>query len=361
MHNMALATLCAVLLVLGGAAAMDEIPGVADSAPQPPSLDPQGANQGAFPHYYNAGMPNEDDLVRFDAAASGNGPVQPEPPPPELGVNQSAYPDVYNDALLLQSKSALEIEMSRTRAALNLIRSYCESNELDDAAEIFASMPPFGDNILINQFRADAANLLILAYCRGKDLKQAKLIYDSMPKQIPGDAAMLAKGRALINLATYNIVNEEYTQAYDTIMDIGWIRDRGDLNEELFKVMARMIPYLDNAGEAEKARGVYDLLVRQVQSPETARLFADNFPSLPRYFLQYARKASGEKREQRLQSLRHIFDSLERLSDDPEIAVLWMNLAGELVDIYTEIGDREQARHFYEIMQTTDKKALLGR
>lgn len=345
-----------------------DLPGIVNVVEQPKIDETQGANQTAFPYYYGAGMPDEGDLVQLTDAPS---PVVSTPPPlsadlaapiPELVEGgQSAFPDYYSGALLQQSKGALEIEINRARVGYNLIKSYCDSGDTDEAWEIYGTMPDFADNSVINDFRAEAASLLILNLCRDGELPRARELYSSLPLDIPGDEAMQAKARAIINLTTYYIINESYNDAYLIIMDIGNIKDRGDLNNEIFKLMARMIPYLDNADETEKAYAVYRLLQEQIQNPETARLFADHFPGLPRYFLQYAKRTvSNERREQRLEFLRHIFDSLSAMEASPDIALLRVNLAGDLVDFYTEIGELEKARKYYDYMHGSDKRILVG-
>ena len=362
-----MAVAVAAAVFVHAALAMDEIPGV-QNFPPVQTVDPNAANQGAFPYYYGSGLPSEDDLVdvgqppsSLPSSSSSTSTRLPSAlvdiaPLPEI-PSGDAIPAPHNEeALRLQVKAAQQMEISRIRAAFSLLKSYSESGETDKALEIFATMPPFGDNALTNEFRADAANLLIIDFCRDKQLARAREIYDSLPKEIPGAEAMLAKGRIIINLTTFYVMNDAYNDAYAVLMDIAWIQNRASLDAELFKLMTRMIPYLDNAGETDKAKAVYEFLLKQVDSPEKSRLFADNFPSLPRYFLEYGKRSDArDRRDARLDFMHHIFTSLDALARYPEIAMLQMSLAGELVDFYTELREPDRARQYYEFMQNIDK------
>lgn len=358
--RLALAVVLPALILHHPGFCMDDVPGIVNVVEQP-KVDT--ANQNAFPYYYDAGMPSDNDLVQFGdsvTTVSQSIALSPSPSGPvDLSGAQGAFPDYYSDALLQQSKDALETEISRSRAAYNLIKSYCQSDELDEAWEIYATMPAFADNTLINDYRAEAASLLILNLCRDGELPRAREIYNNLPLDISGEEAMRAKARAIINLTTHYVKHELYNDAYVIIMDIADIPDRDALNNEIFKLMTRMIPYLDNAGETNKAYAVYQLLLDQVRDPETARCFADNFPAIPRYLLLYVIKSSSEEeRDKRVQFLQHIFDSLTPLESYPETAPLRVNMAGYLVDFYTEAGELDKARKYYDVMHGAGKKVL---
>lgn len=262
-----------------------------------------------------------------DASAMEPFPLPP-PPLPDLPNHRAPRPD-----------------LNKVRTEFAKLREFCEKDSLGSAAEVFAGMPDFGPDEELNRIRADAANLLILALSRNGNLPAARRIYESLPAQIVGFEATLAKARAIINLTTYYVRADQYNDAYAVLMDVGSIQNRSALNNELFRLMARMIPYLDNAEETEKAQSVFDLLIQEVKSPGTAALFADNAHGIIRYYLHYVdRSESPQRRGKRLDVLEHIYVSLGTLSSNPDIADLRRGLGMDLTERFS--GDPERAARF---------------
>ncbi len=110
--------------------------------------------------------------------------------------------------------------------------------------------------------------------------------------------------------------------------------------------MARMIPYLDNAEETEKAQRIYDLLLSEVKSPGTAALFAENVrASVLTYYFHYVDNSdSPVHRRRRLDFLEHVFFSLESLAENPDVRGLRSTLGRGLAERYA--GDPERAAQF---------------
>ncbi|MCC8189977.1 MAG: hypothetical protein LIP77_04965 [Planctomycetes bacterium] len=315
-----------------------------------------GSSQSAFPYYYQAGLPSEADLVRLDDPPADAGPPALQPRAAATDAAPAAFPEVYADALARQRREVVETEVNRARAALTLGQSYCEAGAFDKATEIFRSMPEFGDNLRVNAHRADAAGALILGWGRSGDPDRAREVYDALPRRLPGKDAQLARARAILNLTTFYVLADRFADAYTIVMDIGDLDSRREVAAELFTLLTRMIPYLDNALETDKARTIYNLLLRQVDSPETAALLAENLPSLTRYFFQTARITdSPVRRGMQLQFLGWIFDSLDPLAVYPEVARLRTALAADLVDAHTEDGDTDRARQYYEVIRRAEE------
>lgn len=269
------------------------------------------------------------------ATATPNTAMEPLPlPPPPL-------PDMPDTP----SHRAPRPDLIKVRNDFNKLRELCETDNLGSAAEVFAGMPDFGQDEELNRIRADAANLLILALSRNGNLPAARRIYESLPEHIVGFEATLAKARAIINLTTYYVRAEQYNDAYAVLMNIGSIQNRSALNNELFRLMARMIPYLDNAEETEKAQTVFDLLLREVKSPGTAALFADNAHGIIRYYLHYVdRSESPQRRGRRMDVLEHIYDSLGTVTSNPDIADLRKGLGMDLAERFA--GEPRRAARF---------------
>ncbi|MCD8349126.1 MAG: hypothetical protein LUC93_00755 [Planctomycetaceae bacterium] len=344
-------------------------------------IDIAGANQSAFPLYHDApppeapaggstsdpaivtdqafapasplpppAMPSTTPLVDFPAAsgtgtgvgdlaalpansASPIGTPLPPPPLPELPATQ-------------MEPTLPKPDIEQVRADFNELKGFCESDSLGSAAEVYARMPQFGADEDINRLRADAANLLILGLSRTDNLAAARRVYDSVPNDIPGYDASLAKARGVINLATYYVRAERYNDAFDVLMDIGAIRNRSALNNELFRLMARMIPYLDNAEETEKATAVFDLLLSEVASPGGAALFAENIQGVIKYYLHYVDKTESPiRRRKRLDFLEHAFAGLKRLDSNPDVHLTRKNLGAALAERYA--GNPERAARFF--------------
>lgn len=341
------------------------------------TIDVQGANQSAFPVYYGTTPPESPAPAQTAGAPEPDGPdlaaatgttgalnLQPTPETSSLpggtaSPNTAALtPGMGIDATPLAPPPLPELpatqpeiaqprpDVNQVRADFNQIKAFCEADSLGSAAEIYARMPGFGDDEEVNRLRADAANLLILGLSRTDNLSAARRIYDSVPTDMPGYDATLAKARGVINLATYYVRAERYNDAYDVLMDIGDIRNRSALNNELFRLMARMIPYLDNAEETEKATAVYDLLLNEVASPGGAALFAENVQGVIKYYLHYVDKTESPiRRRKRLDFLEHAFASMERLSANPDIRLARKNLGAALAERYA--GNPERAAKFY--------------
>ncbi len=271
------------------------------------------------------------DLAAFNTEAALDGTPLPPPPLPELPT-AAAAPD--------------PIDIAVVRADFNRIKAFCDEDSLGSAAEVYAKMPDFGRDEEANRLRADAANLLILGLSREDNLSAARRIYESVPAVMPGHDATLAKARGVINLATYYVRAERYNDAYDILMDIGAIQNRSALNSELFRLMARMIPYLDNADQTEKAAAVFDLLLAEVTSPGTAALFAENAPGVFKYYLHYVDKSEAPKnRRLRLDFLEHAFAAMEPHAGNPDIRLTRKTLGESLAARYA--GDPERAARFY--------------
>lgn len=252
----------------------------------------------------------------------------PPPPLPELPERYAAQPD-----------------LTLLRADFERLRGLCDTDDMASAITIYANMPNFGTNEEINQIRADAANLLILGLARLGNLPAARQIYDSLPARLPGFDATLAKARSIINLTTYYVRAERFNDAYAVLMDIGAIQNRSALNNELFRLMSRMIPYLDNAEETDKATEIYDLLFKEIKSPGTAALFADNARSFLKYYLHFIDNTDSPlRRRKRLDFLEHVFDSLEVMSGNGDIALLRKQLGRQLAERYA--GDPGKIEYY---------------
>ncbi len=302
-------------------------------APEPPPLRPESAPAAA-----------PDDtvaLTEFKTDQALDGTPLPPPPLPELVTNAANAP-----ADAAAAPNAFPVDINRVRADFNSLKAFCDADSLGSAAEIYARMPDFGADGEANRLRADAANLLVLGLARADNLSAARRIYESVPVDMAGDDATLAKARSIVNLATYYVRAERYSDAYDVLMDMGKIRNRSALNAELFRLMARMIPYLDNADQTDKAASVYDLLLGEVNSPGTAALFAENIPGVFKYYLHYVDKSeSPRNRRKRLDFLEHAFASMDRFAHDPDIRLARKNLGESLAARYA--GDPERAARFY--------------
>ncbi|MCC8116439.1 MAG: hypothetical protein LIP18_04690, partial [Planctomycetes bacterium] len=181
---------------------------------------------------------------------------------------------------------------------------------------------------------------------RADNLSAAKRIYESVPLDPPGYDASLAKARAVINLTTYYVRAERFNDAFAILMDVGSIPNRSALNNELFRLMARMIPYLDNAEETDKAQTVFDLLLAEVKSPGTAALFSDNVAGVLKYLFHYVDKTeSPPRRRIRLDFLEYIFAELERYAENQDIRLIRKQLGDGLAERYS--GVPERAARFY--------------
>ncbi|MCD8138376.1 MAG: hypothetical protein LUE17_01110 [Planctomycetaceae bacterium] len=305
----------------------------ADATPLPPPALPSTTPLGDFPAASGTGVGTADlaALPAFPAGPSGS-PLPP-PPLPELPVTQI-------------EPSLPKPDIEQVRADFNELKGYCESDSLGSAAEVYARMPDFGEDEELNRLRADAANLLILGLSRTDNLAAARRIYDSVPATVPGYDASLAKARGVINLATYYVRAERYNDAFEVLMDIGAIRNRSALNNELFRLMARMIPYLDNAEETEKATAVFDLLLSEVASPGGAALFSENIQGVIKYYLHYVDKTESPiRRRKRLDFLEHAFAAMERLDANPDVHLTRKNLGAALAERYA--GNPERAARFF--------------
>lgn len=343
------------------------------------ALDKDGANQGVFPAFYGTIPPIYEPLAPPETPASP-APAEPETAlaapapeqkpeaPPEALIETPAAPPAPADLqtaavettptastapalpapepMAAPATPELLIDINQVRADFAGVKKFTDENSLGSAAEVYARMPDFGANEEANRLRADAANLLVLGLSRADDLSAARRIYESVPVDMPGEEATLAKARSIVNLATYYVRAERYSDAYDILMDIGKIRNRSTLNTELFRLMARMIPYLDNADQTDKAAAVYDLLLGEVASPGTAALFAENVPGVFKYYLHYVDKSeSPRNRRKRLDFLEHAFQSMEKFPDNPDIRLARRNLGESLAARYA--GDPERAAQFY--------------
>ncbi|MDR1744809.1 MAG: hypothetical protein LBS30_03545 [Planctomycetota bacterium] len=308
-----------------------------DPSPQP-QLQPPGAAPEA------AAAPGDTvALTEFKNDQALDGTPLPPPPLPELVSNTA---DAANAITAAPPGRPGMIDINRVRADFNSLKAFCDADSLGSAAEIYARMPDFGANEEANRLRADAANLLVLGLSRADNLSAARRIYESVPVDMAGDDATLAKARSIVNMATYYVRAERYSDAYDILMDIGKIRNRSALNAELFRLMARMIPYLDNADQTDKAASVYDLLLGEVNSPGTAALFAENVPGVFKYYLHYVDKSeSPRNRRKRLDFLEHAFAGMGRFAGDPDIRLARKNLGESLAARYA--GDPERAARFY--------------
>ncbi len=272
-------------------------------------------------------------LAELGSTRALDGTPLPPPPLPELPATkpEPALPPP---------------DIALVRAGFNRLKTYCEEESLGSAAEVFARMPDFGKDEEINRLRANAANLLILALCRGDNLAAARRIYESVPNEPAGYDATVAKARAIINLTTYYVRAERWNDAYAVLMDIGKIAHRSALNNELFRLMARMIPYLDNAEETGKAQTVFELLLREINSPAAAALFAENAPGIFKYYLHYVDKTeSPPRRRKRLDFLEFAFTELEKFSANPDMADTRKKLGEAIAERYA--GDPERAAKFY--------------
>lgn len=284
------------------------------------------------------------------AATSGNGygeagtPVATvsldelrAPPPEAVPLPPPPLPELPGNYTLKADLDAVYKEFDRLRA-------FCETDDLAGATSVYAAMPNFGDDEEINRIRADSANLLILGLSRTGNLSAARQVYDSLPSRMPGFDANLARARSIINLTTYYVRAERFNDAYTVLMDIGGIQNRSALNNELFRLMARMIPYLDNAEETGKAMDIYDLLLKEVKSPGTAALFAENMRAVIKYHLHFVDNTeSPTRRRKRLDFLEHVFDSLEILSNG-DVLMLRKDLGASLAERYA--GTPEKAARF---------------
>ncbi len=272
-------------------------------------------------------------LAELGSSRALDGTPLPPPPLPELPATKP--------------EPALPApDLDLVRSDFNRLKTYCEEESLGSAAEVFARMPDFGKDEEINRLRANAANLLILALSRGDNLGAARRIYESVPVEPVGYEASLAKARAIINLTTYYVRAERWNDAYSVLMDIGKIPHRSALNNELFRLMARMIPYLDNAEETGKAQTIFELLLREVNSPGAAALFAENAPGIFKYYLHYVDKTeSPPRRRKRLDFLEFAFAELEKFSANPDMAKSRKQLGEALAERYA--GDPDRAAKFY--------------
>ncbi len=314
--------------------------------PPPAELLVQGA--GALPAARGAAEPVPSIGLAFPAGGAA-------PPLPELAARPAApataddvsvlpaAPVPVGDAYFVPPPPAT---LEQVQAEFNTLKTYCEADHLGSAAEIYSRMPDFGKDDQINRLRADAANLLILGLARDGNLDAARRVYESVPPEVDGFDARLAKARAVINLATYCIRAGRHADAFDVLMDAGKIQNRSALNNELFRLMARMIPYLDNAEETEKAGRVYDLLLSEVKSPGTAALFAENVRAsvLPYYFQYVDNSDSPVHRRKRLDVLEHIFSSLDPLANNEDVLALRRTLGRGLAERYA--GDPDRAERF---------------
>ncbi len=338
-------------------------------------IDIAGANQSAFPVYHDAPPPEAPvdgsstmaapvvdqatapatpmpppttPLVDFPAASgTGTGDLAALPASPAAPDGSPLPPPPLPELPATQMEPNLpKPDIEQVRADFNELKGFCETDSLGSAAEVYARMPDFGADEEINRLRADAANLLILGLSRTDNLAAARRVYDSVPNDIPGYDASLAKARGVINLATYYVRAERYNDAFDVLMDIGAIRNRSALNNELFRLMARMIPYLDNAEETEKATAVFDLLLSEVASPGGAALFAENIQGVIKYYLHYVDKTESPiRRRKRLDFLEHAFAALERLDSNPDVHLTRKNLGAALAERYA--GNPERAARFF--------------
>lgn len=277
-------------------------------------------------------------LAEFRGVKALDGtPLPPPPPVPELPGRPGRS----------KEPVAPKADPAQVRADFNRLKAFCEEDSLGSAAEIYAHMPDFGPNEEVNRLRADAANLLILGLARNDNLRAARRIFDSVPSSMAGHEANLAKTRGIINLATYYVRAERFTDAYDILMELRGIEDRSSLNNELFRLMARMIPYLDNADETAKATQVYDMLVAEIGNPGTASLFADNIHGVLKYYLHYVdRSENPVARRKRMDFLEHMYSSLAKLKDNPEIRMIRGTVGMSLADRYS--GDPDRAAQFLE-------------
>ncbi len=272
-------------------------------------------------------------LAELGSGRSPDGTPIPPPPLPELPATTPEPPLPPPDLALV-------------RAEFNRLKTFCEEDSLGSAAEVYARLPEFGKDEEVNRLRADAANLLILALARADNLSAAKRIYESVPVDPIGYDASLAKARAVINLTTHYVRAERFNDAFTILMDVGNIPNRSALNNELFRLMARMIPYLDNAEETDKAQTVFDLLLAEVKSPGTAALFSDNVAGVLKYLFHYVDKTeSPPRRRIRLDFLEYIFAELERYAENQDIRLIRKQLGDGLAERYS--GDPERAARFY--------------
>lgn len=275
-------------------------------------------------------------LAEFRGVKALDGtPLPPPPPAPEKIAERPKAP------------SPVKADPAQVRADFNRLKAFCEEDSLGSAAEIYAHMPDFGTDEEINRLRADAANLLILGLARNDNLRAARRIFDSVPVDVSGYDASLAKTRGIINLATYYVRAERFNDAFDVLITLDKIGNRSPLNNELFRLMARMIPYLDNADETEKATQVYDMLIAEIKSPGTATLFADNIQGVLKYYLHYVDRSENPiARRKRMDFLEHIYSSLAKLKDNPEVRLVRRTVGISLADRYS--GDPDRAAQFLE-------------
>lgn len=315
---------------LGGQTAAVALPQNPDRNPvAPPTIAPTAQPR------YGLGPGTADEAVSLAELNAHYLPDNAQPPLPELPARTPA-PATYPKP-----------DIAQVRADFNRVKTFCEANSLGSAAEIYARMPPFGDDAETNRLRADSANLIILGLARADNLGAARRIYESVPTAVVGPDAMLAKARSVINLATYYVRAERYSDAYDVLMDVGKIQNRSALNNELFRLMARMVPYLDNADATDKARNVYDLLLGEIRSPGTAALFAENMQGVIKYYLHYVDKSEAPvPRRRRLDFLEYVFTTMGRYRDNPDIRMVRKTLGESIAARYA--GNPERAAKFYE-------------
>ena len=364
----------------GDTVRVEDAPSAPGETPQP-QTGPEMAGHDAPPPENAADKRKLSDLVFFDEPEEGidASPVEteivaaPEPPAelaaveelpsapqPTLSVPAApppALPDLAPERFATTPRPAAPApvvdpaEVERAEAAAGKVKLHCEADELDLARSTYDSMPEFGYIPEINKYRADSANLLVLNYCMDGEVEEARRVYDSLPKRISGDEAMIGKARTIMNLVTFYIRGDSVIDAYELFLDLENIENHTEVDKELFRLVSRMIPYLDNAGEHDKAAAAYEYLLRQVKTPETIRLFCDSVPGLAKYLL--ARPvvvAANPGQEERLALMLRILDSLDSLGDSREIARLRLGAARAIEDYYIRAGDDEKARAMHAVV-----------
>lgn len=260
----------------------------------------------------------------------------------------SAAPD-FTPTLSARAQTLLPVPvdpaaLERMKKTAEEVEEHCLMGEVEKAREAYDRLPPFGGNGELNRLRSDAANLMVLNYGLDGRLEDARAVFDALPEHIPGDGAMLGKARAILNLTTFYMRARRELIGYGIFTNMRNVEPTPEIYDDLFKLAARMIPYLDNVGEYEKAEATYVYLRRLAALPGGDVVFATYLPSVTKYLLgRPSAVASNPSQERRQIFMEAVFDTLDDAGASGAMAELRLDTAEAMLRFYRITGDRRKA------------------
>lgn len=281
----------------------------------------------------------DDDLVPL-ATPSPTPPAAFEPSPLEI---------------LAGPPQLAGVDIARARAGFDRLEAHCLAGEVALARTEYDALPAFGPDGTVNRIRSDAANLLVLNYGMDGDLDSARAIFDALPASIPGEGAMLGRQRAILNLATFYVRGERLDDGYAMFAALPPSGPEPELHAEAFRLAARMIPYFDNAGDADKAEAVYDRMLEFAGAPGALPHFCRHMPGLTKYLLgRPSVVVSTPEQERRLSFMERIFESFGGLPPSRERERLRRETAEAMEHFYRVTGNTPKATEMREFLASRE-------